>query len=436
MAVEEILAKARKVAQDAEVLHVVHLETPAAFEANRLKLLETRETAGAALRIIRDGRIGLSSTTNLRDVQGLVDAATDVAAFGPKAYLEFPSKERYPAVKVYDPAVEQMDVKEMVHLGQSLIDAILASHPGVQCEGRVSRGVSTQTLLNSRGGSVSYTQSVFSVYVEVTLVQGTDMLFVGDGQSSCQPIRDTTPIRESVEEHLAMAKTVVPSVPGRLPVIFTPHGVAGMLIGPLLSAFNGRTVLQGASPLIERLGEKIVDARLSLWDDPTVAYAPGSFMADDEGVPARRKALIRHGVAETFLYDLQTAGQAHTTSTGNASRSLASLPSPSSSVLLLDKGDVPYDDMVKDVEEGIIVERLLGAGQGNVLAGDFNANVLLGYRISHGKVVGRVKDTMISGNVYDVLGNLAGIGDRPRWLGGSLNAPALYCKGVSVSSKK
>ena len=82
------------------------------------------------------------------------------------------------------------------------------------------------------------------------------------------------------------------------------------------------------------------------------------------------------------------------------------------------------------------MEQLLGAGQGNVLAGEFNANVLLGYLVKNGDLVGRIKDTTISGNVYDVLNNLVAIGNETRWLGGHLNTPALYCKSVSVSAKK
>ena len=62
--------------------------------------------------------------------------------------------------------------------------------------------------------------------------------------------------------------------------------------------------------------------------------------------------------------------------------------------------------------------------------------VLLGYRVSHGEVIGRVKDTMITGNVYDVLSNLVGIGDSARWIGGRIKVPALYCRGVSVSAKE
>jgi len=72
----------------------------------------------------------------------------------------------------------------------------------------------------------------------------------------------------------------------------------------------------------------------------------------------------------------------------------------------------------------------------SLLAGDFNANVLLGYRVSQGNIVGRVKDTVISGNVYDVLNNLVAIGDRARWVGGSMRTPAIYCRDVSVSAKK
>ena len=436
MDLNEILDRALMVADEAEVLHVVSRETPAIFETNRLKLLETRETAGLALRIIKDGRIGFASTTDLSNLQGLVDAATEVAPFGAEARFEFPSKSVYPSVEVYDAGVETITEDEMVSLGQDLIDNVLVDHPDVQWDGRVGKAITTQSIVNSRGGAVSYISSNFGVSLHGTLVQGEDMLFVGDRESSCRPVTDTSAIRESVAIQLARARVTAFPVSGSLPVIFTPHGVAGTLLGPLLSGFNGRTVLQGTSPLIDRLGERIVSETFSLWDDPTLQYIPGSSKADDEGVPSRRQALIDKGVATTFLYDLQTAGQAGTETTGSASRSLATLPSPSSSVLIIDGGSVAFDDMVKDIQEGIVVEQLLGAGQGNVLAGEFNANVLLGYLVKNGELVGRIKDTTISGNVYDVLNNLVAIGDEARWLGGYLKTPALYCKGVSVSAKK
>ena len=81
------------------------------------------------------------------------------------------------------------------------------------------------------------------------------------------------------------------------------------------------------------------------------------------------------------------------------------------------------------------MERLLGAGQSNILGGEFNANVLLGYKVEAGKVVGRVKDCMVSGNVYHALSNLVGIGSEGRWVGGGLYTPAIGCAQVGVATK-
>jgi PmbA protein len=91
--------------------------------------------------------------------------------------------------------------------------------------------------------------------------------------------------------------------------------------------------------------------------------------------------------------------------------------------------------MVSDIKEGLIIEYLMGAGQGNVLGGDFSGNVLLGYKIEHGKIVGRVKDTMVSGNIYQVLKQITAIGSEPKWVGGSVNTPYLYCPSLSVATK-
>ena len=61
---ERILELAKKVADEAEVFLVTLEETPVGFEANRLKMLETRESTSVSLRIIKGGRIGFATTTN------------------------------------------------------------------------------------------------------------------------------------------------------------------------------------------------------------------------------------------------------------------------------------------------------------------------------------------------------------------------------------
>ena len=86
------------------------------------------------------------------------------------------------------------------------------------------------------------------------------------------------------------------------------------------------------------------------------------------------------------------------------------------------------------MKTGLVIEELMGAEQGNILGGDFSGNVLLGFKVENGKIVGRVKDTMVSGNVYQLLNDISAVGSDARWLGG-LNTPSLYFPGISVASK-
>ncbi len=435
MELEEILSRAKKVADEAEVFWASSKETPVDFEANRLKRLETRQSTWVALRIIKQGKIGFAATTRLDAPDELVSMAVEVSQFGAAASFELPSQTFYPQVEIYDPEVEAVTIDEMIGLGDSLISRVREGNPELVCEAGVTNSITSIRILNSRGGEGSYKRSVFSIMVEGTLIRGTDMLFVGEGDSSCRPIRDVGGIADSVREQLELAKTLA-SVPSkRLPVIFTPKGVASALILPLTLAFNGKIVLQGASPLGGRQGERVFDNRLCLWDDATTPYRPKSRPCDDEGVPSERMPLIDRGVVANFLYDLQTAGLSNTRSTGSGSRAHGGLPAPSVSTLTIDEGDASFEEMVRDMKEGLVVEMLMGAGQGNVLGGEFSGNVLLGYKVENGEIVGRVKDTMVSGNVYEALRSLLAIGRGARWVGGMLRTPPLYIADLAVASK-
>ncbi len=432
---EALLERAGRVSQAAEVFHVSRRDEPVMFEANRLKLVESRESSGVALRLVKDGRIGFSSTSDFRDPGKLVDKALEMGPYGPEARLEFPGRRDFSPVDVYDEETPSVPVEEMAEMGQAAVDRLARHTPDLTCDGVVAKGVTTVTVLNSSGGAASYTKSVFSVFFHGTVVKGEDMLLVSDGRSWCSPIRDTTEIVESIETQLDLSRTVVEAPVGAVPVVFTPRGFAGALLSPLMAGFSGKAVLQGVSPLVGKQGQRLMDQRFSLWDDPQTAYSPGSRMCDDEGVPTRKLSLVDRGTVGSFLYDLQSAAQAGVESTASAHRGVSSLPSPGSSVIVVDSGDVSYEEMIRDMGTGLVVERLLGAGQSNILGGDFNANVLLGYRVEGGRVAGRVKNTVISGNVYRVLESLRGIESEAHWVGGAVRVPSLYADSVSVSSK-
>ena len=433
---EEVLRSARKEAEQAEVFSVSAQATPIQFEANELKQVQTKESSSTGLRIFRKGRIGFATASGGGDIGALVDMAVETSQFGSPANFQFPARQEYSKVRLFDPGVDELAMERMVEIGKELIARIKEHTPDILCDVQVTGGTSSISFINSQGGQGKYDKSFFSLSLEGILVRDTDMLFVGDSESSCRP--DSIGIdglADRVIWQLEMAKKKAAVSTKLLPVIFTPIGVATALMSPLVLAFNGKSVLEGASPLKHKLGEQVFDNKLNLWDDATIAYGVGSYPFDDEGVSGRRLPLVTNGVVTNFLYDLQTASLAGTQSTGNGQRAGGGFPRPDISSLILNGGDVPFEAMVEDTKEGLIVEQLMGADQGNLLGGDFGGNVLLGYKVENGEVVGRVKDTMIAGNVYQVLKELLGMGQETRWVGGILQAPHLYCSGVSVATK-
>lgn len=435
MSAEDILNKAKNVTDEAEVYCSREKDTPVGFESNRLKHIESREFSGIALRVHKNGKTGFSSTSNVNDIDGLIERTLETVEFGSQADWQFPSRQDYDPIDVYDPSVENTSIDEMAGMGQELIDKMRKESSETIWDVSIDKSTSLVEVMNSNGCSMEYKKSGYSMWAEGTLVKEDDMLFVWDGKSQCNKFTDFSSIADSLKEQLHLSNELAEAPEGNIPVIFTPRGVAGILLGSLLTGLNGKTIIEGSSPLSGKIGEQVLHKDLSIEDNPRLPMVSGSRMADDEGIPTKRLNLITNGVVENFLFDLNSASKAKTKTTGSASRSIASLPSPASSVIILKEGSTKYTDMISNIKSGLIIERLLGAGQGNVLGGDFSANVLLGYRIENGQITGRVKDTMISGNVYDVLSNIDSISQESQWVGGSVKSPSMCCRKVSVSKK-
>ncbi len=79
----------------------------------------------------------------------------------------------------------------------------------------------------------------------------------------------------------------------------------------------------------------------------------------------------------------------------------------------------------------LYLKGMLGFGQGNIASGDFSANISPGYLVRKGEIVGRVKDTMIAGNLLELMKQnvqLSSDYDEPGRI------PWAIVDGVSVSS--
>jgi len=431
MSPEECLDRAVKAAGEAEVFSSSGERTEVSFEANRLKRLQTSFSSGMVLRVIKDGRLGVASVEGREGDP--VGGAVEASRFGVQARFHFPARYAPTPVEVVSPETDRIAQDDLISMGEALIARVREHTPELVCELSIVKGRTRTLLINSNGGEMDYSRSYFVLDFEGTLVRDTDMLFVGDTYFSCRPPEGIEGLAAEVIRQLELARRQARAATGTFPVILTPRGLRTTFFTPLSMAFNGRLVYQKASPLSQRLGEKAFDPGLTIFDDATVSGIPSSRPWDDEGIPTRKLPLVQGGVVSNFLYDLQTAGLCGASSTGSAHRGPGGIVSPGVTALVVAEGTVSLKEMIEGIEEGLLVDMVIGAEMGNVLGGEFSGNVLLGFKIENGEIVGRVKDTMISGNVYQVLRKIEGVGDRGRWVGNFFSPP--LCLRLSVSAK-
>jgi PmbA protein len=145
---------------------------------------------------------------------------------------------------------------------------------------------------------------------------------------------------------------------------------------------------------------------------------------DDDGIPTQRQALVTRGVLQKFLYDLDSARLAAAAPTGNSNCAPYYLE--------MQPGTRPSSELLRGIDDGLyLTENFIGFGQSNMLNGDFACNLGLGYRIEKGEIVGRVKNTMISGNLYELLDGTVELSSDLDFEG---SLPSAVIEGVSVSA--
>jgi PmbA protein len=410
-------------AEAAEVFQSQSLAHPVFFEANRLKQLESSQSEGTALRLWRDGCPGLAVAYGPVEAQALVERAIALSQLNEPETIELNTA----AAKSHYPNLGKMvAVEQLVEWGREAIALVREAYPEILCTAEWECEAEATRLVNSAGLDYSYTDTTLSCYLAAEWVRGEDFLSVADGQTQRGSL-DPVALAQQILQRLEWAQTNVACPSGRIPILFTSKA-ADMLWGTLQAAMNGKQVIEGASPWSDRLGEPVVSPDLTLSQQPDAG--PFSCPFDDEGTPTQPIVFIKDGLLQLFYTDRRIGRALSSGTTGNGFRpGLGSYPTPGLFNLLIQPGIKSLADLIASLESGLIVDQMLGGGAG--ISGDFSVNIDLGYLVQQGEVAGRVKDTMVAGNVYTALKNLVELGGDADW-NGSCYTPSLIVEGLST----
>jgi PmbA protein len=396
-----------------------------------LKASKVEKTGGLAVRVMCGGRLGYSASSDETAIEKLAANALESALYGEQIQLSFASAQPAAEVTCLDPRILDLPVARLVEMGQEIIDLLLESTPDLQVNVGIRRSLQRLTIYSQDDSQVSVVRSPLSITIEGTRIQENDVLILDAEGGWTTWDDDFLAQARALADKFERSCNLTTIHSGRMPVLFSPSGALSLAL-PLQAGVDGRSVYKRASPLVGKIGQDLLDPKITLVDDATLDGQFASAPYDDEGIPHRRNVLFERGTLGGFLYDLKTAAQAGTVSTGNGTRRLFEPPRPWPTSLLLEAGEVPQADLLGSIQRGLLVDDVLGLGQGNILSGAFSNPVNLGFKIENGEVVGRVKNTAIAGNVYDLLRNVAGVSRERRWVYSTFCLPYLLLPELNI----
>jgi PmbA protein len=434
---EKLMELARTKSDKVEIYSIEGKIDSIWFENLKLKDVDTKLQSGVSLRLIKDGKLGFAYTKNLINREELLQNAIDSMKGGVEASFDIPLTLDLPPLNTYDPSIESLSNDKLVDECKR-VNGILTSKTKGQINLHTERIINNIKIVNSHGMNLS---TKFSAYI-----LNPEILYPAS-YSSIERSLVSKRFERASDEYLGFLAEVynqsekeVKAKKGKMKVLFLPE-VIYVLMWRLLAATNGMSIYQKESPISGKIGEKIFSEKLTIYDDPLNDKMPGARAFDDEGTTCHKFPIIKEGVLLNFYYDLFYADKMNTKSTGHGFKTsrwggetISIKPNPSLEHLFIKCGNKSLSRLVSSMDKGIIIAGALGAHSGNIPNGDYSIGLSPGLYVENGEIVGRVKDAMISGNIYNTMKDVVDIEDtlHSTWRG---MFPAILFDNVSVATK-
>lgn len=282
----------------------------------------------------------------------------------------------------------------------------------------------------SNGFSGGYQRTGTSLSVVAITGTGTEMErdYYGDSRIHAADLDAPEHIgRIAAERTLQRAGARKPPT-GAYPVLYDER-VANSLIGHLMMAINGSSVVRGASFLRDAMDTPVLPDGMTLWEDPTLARVNGSRPFDGEGLPVSRRDLVADGVLKGWVLDLATGRKLGLPSTGNASRGTSAPPSPSVSNLRITQGNQSQAELLAEMGTGLLITSMIGSSI-NSTTGDYSRGAS-GFWVENGEITYPVNECTVAGNLRDMLRSMTPANDARMHLTRAI--PSMRVEGLTIA---
>lgn len=406
----------------------------------KIDSLTRAEDVGLSVRVKKNGRVGFSYTTSLapQAIEKAVKAALEVALVMP----EDPGIELNTFSKIAGTHSAPFDEAGLARPMEDKIQAAMRLEGTCRETDRRVTGVRAASLseaeyevhlLNSQGEYRSYANTHYSSSILCKAGDGDEAQMGGDSafhhEFAMLDIEGTAKRAAGYATELLGARAPKTMA---CPALIR-NGVVADLIDFLGSSFSGEEIEKGRSMLQGKMGTQVFSKKVSIIDDGLLKGGYSARPFDAEGVNSQTTPLVKDGVFQNMLLDTYYGKKFGRASTGNASRGIKAPPTISMTNYYLQAGSKSFEDLVRQVGNGIMITDLMGVHTANPVTGNFSLGAS-GILIEGGKLTRPVKGFAVAGNVLDLFKNVAEIGSDTRWFGNT-GAPSILIPELAVSGE-
>jgi PmbA protein len=373
--------------------------------------------AQVRIRVVLGTRVGVAMTNNLAGeaLARTLENALAIARLQPENpdFKSLPGPQPIPEVSAFSEATAGYTPEQRAR-GAGAI-CLLAREAGVIASGALTTTVLEVAVANSLG-TFAYFPTTYAD-INTVIMSDTSAGYASALALSVEDLNFEAIGREAVEKclHAQNPRTLEP---GEYTVILEPYAVQDFVQMMGYTGLGAMALQEGRSFMSGKIGQQIVDPRVSIWDDGLdPAGMPMPF--DFEGVPKQRVDLIEKGVARGVVYDSYRAGKEEgKRSTGHA------LPAPNSFGpfplnVFFAPGDASLDEMIAGTERGLYVTRFHYTRPAEptkvVITGMTRDGTFL---VENGEIAYPVKNLRFTQSYLEALNHVDGIGKDPRLLSG------------------
>ncbi len=428
-----------------------------------VEAIEAATDVGAAVRVIKNKRLGFSYTTNCDELYQAVEKAVQSVSWADAdEYNGIPESSLYPQhegrtgeLLILDREIEDISKDEAIK------KALLLEEGALKYDERVKKvrkamaffSTSATTIYNSKGVSISYNGTSVSAQVGALAQDGNDNQMGWDYSVSRRLSEvDFTEVGHNAAKMAVELLGARRISPVKVPVVLNQSSSCSFL-GILSASLSADAVQKKKSMLSDKTGKEIISSLISVIDDGLMPWGIGTRPVDDEGIPSYRKELISKGVLTGFIHNTYTARKAGCAPTGNSVRgNFKGLPGVDVTNLYIEaKGQGSRAkkegteaqrhkvvrsqnniELIKSISKGILVLETMGMHTANPISGDFSIGIS-GLWIENGEIAYPVKEAIISGNILELFKNVEAVGEDLKFYG-NIGSPSLLIGGMDVSA--